>query len=85
MDIVTYVHELMLGVQIPAKVCLLPGHCCFGLSLLLFLPWQILGFVFDKLSDIEHRLASGSSEKLQLGALVGTFQVAQQMIGDSAQ
>jgi len=38
----------------------------------------------DALSDVEHRLAFGTSERLQLGSLVGAFSVARQSIVDAA-
>jgi replication factor C subunit 3/5 len=34
----------------------------------------------DMMSDVEYRLASGTSEKLQLGALVGAFAQAREGI-----
>jgi replication factor C subunit 3/5 len=37
---------------------------------------DVLGFVLAKLSDVEFNLAFDTSEKLQLGALVGIFQIA---------
>lgn len=37
---------------------------------------QVLGFILTQLADIEYRLAKGGSEKLQLGSLVGAFQIA---------
>jgi len=36
--------------------------------------------LIDKLSDIEHRLSAGTSEKLNLGALVGAFHLAREQI-----
>jgi len=44
------------------------------------LPPKILSYLLDKLSDIEYRLAGGASDRLQLGALVGAFQIAKEMI-----
>jgi len=46
------------------------------------LPPSTLIFILDKLSDIEYRLAFGTSEKLQLGSLVGIFQLASKKIID---
>uniref|UniRef100_A0ABM5F1Z9 Replication factor C subunit 5 n=1 Tax=Pogona vitticeps TaxID=103695 RepID=A0ABM5F1Z9_9SAUR len=37
-----------------------------------------------KLADIEYRLAAGTSEKIQLGALVGAFQVTRDLIAAEA-
>lgn len=34
----------------------------------------------EALADVEHRLAFGTSERLQLGALVGAFAVAREGI-----
>lgn len=45
---------------------------------------QPLVFILDKLSDVEYRLASGTSEKLNLGALVGAFKVMAELTVQSA-
>lgn len=45
-------------------------------------PDEVLGFLTSKLSDIELRLSHGASEKLQLGALVGAFITARDMMTD---
>lgn len=37
-------------------------------------------FLVDALADVEHRLAFGTSERLQLGSLVGAFTVAREGI-----
>lgn len=37
-------------------------------------------YIIDKLSNIEHRLSRGVMEKLQIGALVGAFAVAREMM-----
>jgi replication factor C subunit 3/5 len=44
------------------------------------MPPSVLGYVLDELSNIEHRLAFGTSDRLQLGALVGVFQIAKERI-----
>ncbi len=44
------------------------------------LPDQAMAYLIDKLSNIEFRLSHGVSEKLQVGALVGTFTVIRHMI-----
>mmetsp|Transcript_18793 Transcript_18793/g.43732 ORF Transcript_18793/g.43732 Transcript_18793/m.43732 type:complete len:264 (-) Transcript_18793:295-1086(-) len=44
------------------------------------LPALALANMLDEMSSIEHRLAAGASEKLQLGALVGVFMVAREAI-----
>lgn len=38
------------------------------------LPNNILIELLDKMADIEHRLASGSNENIQLTALISAFQ-----------
>jgi replication factor C subunit 3/5 len=38
----------------------------------------------DAMADVEHRLAYGTSERLQLGSLVGAFTVARDGIVASA-
>lgn len=43
-------------------------------------PDRVAAHIMDKLSNIEFRLSHGVSEKLQLGALVGLFVVARQMM-----
>ncbi len=47
---------------------------------LLELPDAVVAHLLDRLSSVEHRLSHGTSEKLQLGALVGAFVVARHMI-----
>jgi replication factor C subunit 3/5 len=44
------------------------------------LPDAVTAYLLDKLSNVEYRLANGVSEKLQIGALVGAFTVARQML-----
>jgi replication factor C subunit 3/5 len=44
------------------------------------LPDKVTAYIMDKLSNIEFRLSHGVSEKLQLGALVGVFVVARNMM-----
>jgi replication factor C subunit 3/5 len=44
------------------------------------LPDEVCAYITDKLSTIEFRLARGVNEKLQVGALVGTFTVARHML-----
>ena len=44
------------------------------------LPPLALANMLDEMSSIEHRLAAGAAEKLQLGALVGVFMVAREAI-----
>lgn len=39
----------------------------------------------EKLADIEHRLAYGTSERLQLGSLVAAFSLARDEIAAAAQ
>lgn len=44
------------------------------------LPDEVSAYIIDKLSTIELRLARGTNEKLQVGALVGAYTVARHMI-----
>ena len=44
------------------------------------LPDQVVAHLLDKLSTVEFRLSHGTSEKIQLGALVGAFTVARSMM-----
>ena len=44
------------------------------------LPDEVTAYIVDKLSNIEHRLSRGVAEKLQMGALVGAFMVAREMM-----
>jgi len=48
------------------------------------LPDKAVSLLMDRLSTIEHRLAHGVSEKIQVGALVGVFTLAREMLGRSA-
>ncbi|XP_030831515.1 replication factor C subunit 5 [Strongylocentrotus purpuratus] len=43
-------------------------------------PQKVRIYLLDKMSDIEYRLAAGTSEKLQLGSLVAAFQSAREMV-----
>ncbi|XP_028400424.1 replication factor C subunit 5-like [Dendronephthya gigantea] len=43
-------------------------------------PASVRMHLLDKMADIEHRLASGTSEKVQLGSLLAAFQVARDMV-----
>jgi DNA polymerase III delta prime subunit len=44
------------------------------------LPDQAMGYLMDKLSNVEYRLSHGASEKIQIGAVVGMFVVAREML-----
>eukprot|EP01135_Chromosphaera_perkinsii_P009727 Nk52_evm1s1861 gene=Nk52_evmTU1s1861 len=37
-------------------------------------------YILDHLAELEHRISAGTSEKVQLGALVGTFYMARTMV-----
>ena len=43
-------------------------------------PSQALMQLYKELADIEYHLAAGASEKLQLGALVGAFAHAREIL-----
>jgi len=47
------------------------------------MPPSILAYVLDELSNIEYRLAFGTSDRLQLGALVAVFQIAKEKLASS--
>ena len=49
------------------------------------LPTRVRVDLIDKLSDVEHRLAYGTSERLQLGALVAAFVMAREGVVAAAQ
>ena len=36
--------------------------------------------LLEKMADVEHRLASGSSERLQLGSLLAAFDTARTLV-----
>jgi hypothetical protein len=44
------------------------------------LPDIVIGHIIDKLSTLEYRLSHGVSDKIQIGALVGAFTVARNMM-----
>ena len=44
------------------------------------MPSKIRIELIDRMADVEYRLAYGTSEKLQLGALVGAFSQAAQAL-----
>ena len=49
------------------------------------LPPDVLGFLFEQLADVEHRLAHATNEKLQLSALIGAFQRVRDTVAAMAQ
>jgi replication factor C subunit 3/5 len=51
-----------------------------SLVMTLDLPDAVIAYLLDKLSNIEHRLSHGVSEKLQLGSLVGAFIISRDMM-----
>ena len=48
-------------------------------------PTHVRIHLLEKMTDIEHRLASGTSEKAQLSSLISAFQLARQAVADEAQ
>ena len=48
-------------------------------------PPEVLGFLFEQLADVEHRLAYVTHERMQLLALVGAFSNAKEAIVNAAQ
>lgn len=44
------------------------------------LPDGVMAHIIDKLSTLEYRLSHGVSDKIQIGALVGAFVVARNMM-----
>ena len=44
------------------------------------LPDSALKYLLDKLSDIEHRLAFGTTNQLELQSLIGSFILARELI-----
>ncbi|KAJ3119363.1 Replication factor C (RF-C) subunit [Nowakowskiella sp. JEL0407] len=44
------------------------------------IPREARSYLLDKFADIEYKLSMGSSEKIQLGALLGAFKIAVDMI-----
>ena len=49
------------------------------------LPQSIRIYLIIKLAEIEQRLLGGDSEKIQLGALIASFQVARDMVKKAAE
>lgn len=47
------------------------------------LPPSCRMYLFDELAQLEHRLASGTTEELQLAALVAVFAIAREQMGDA--
>ena len=46
----------------------------------LALPSRVRTFLLEKLADVEHSLAGATSDKIQLGSIVGIFFIARQML-----
>lgn len=67
----------------PASRCtirhVLTGSCA-AVAALLTLRAQVRMDLVERLADIEYRLAFGTSERLQLGSLVGGFILAKEEI-----
>eukprot|EP00128_Syssomonas_multiformis_P004374 Colp12_sorted_trinity150504_noHs@510 len=47
-------------------------------------PAQVRIHILREMAEIEHRVAHGTSEKAQLGALIGVFQLARNMVSPPA-
>ncbi|XP_071789945.1 replication factor C subunit 5-like [Asterias amurensis] len=47
-------------------------------------PMKVRVYLLEKMADTEHRLAAGTSEKIQLGSLLSAFQIARDMVTDEA-
>ncbi|XP_031556560.1 replication factor C subunit 5-like [Actinia tenebrosa] len=43
-------------------------------------PAKVRIYLLEKMADVEHRLAAGTAEKIQLGSLIAAFQVARDMV-----
>lgn len=43
-------------------------------------PQNVRIHLLIKMADVEHRLAAGTSEKIQLGSLISSFQIARDMV-----
>jgi replication factor C subunit 3/5 len=43
---------------------------------------EVQMFLLEKMADIEYALSVGTSEKLQLSALIGAFQIAKETIAN---
>lgn len=48
-------------------------------------PIHVRVQLLEKMSDVEHRLASGTSEKIQLSSLIAAFQVARDLVAMEAE
>jgi replication factor C subunit 3/5 len=48
-------------------------------------PPEVLGFLFEQLADVEHRLAHATNERLQLSSMIGAFQRIRNQVADMAQ
>jgi replication factor C subunit 3/5 len=48
--------------------------------ILVDLPDPVMAHIIDKLSTVEFRLSHGVTERVQIGALVGAFTVARNMM-----
>ncbi|KAH9515180.1 Replication factor C (RF-C) subunit [Bulinus truncatus] len=48
------------------------------------LPLHIRMHLLEKMADVEYRLASGSSEKIQLSSLIAAFQIARDLLAQDA-
>lgn len=49
-------------------------------TLKLDLPTDLKIFLFNKFSEIEYRLSCGSSDKINLGSIIGAFQLIRDKI-----
>ncbi|KAI8749231.1 replication factor C subunit 5 [Biomphalaria glabrata] len=48
------------------------------------LPLHVRMHLLEKMADIEYRLASGTSEKIQLSSLIAAFQIARDLLAQEA-
>lgn len=63
-------------------ICRTKGYALLDILVLLFEKIQQLDmkheskiFIYEQMAEIEHRLASGCHDQMQLGSLVGVFQI----------
>lgn len=53
-----------------------------ALVLLMDIDQRVQAFVIEKMADLEHRLSVSTSERIQLGSLIGIFSMARAQLNE---
>eukprot|EP00941_MAST-03F_sp_MAST-3F-sp1_P000301 g301.t1 len=84
-------HSFTSGFRGLLEMCRIEGYavqdilsCVFDRVSTMQLPPPILSYLYSRLSDIENNLSHATSNKIQLGSIVGAFHIAREMLASRA-